>query len=190
VSSSLTIPILNFLKPMLNQKIDRNTELKLLEMEDSAELFALTDKNREYLRQWLPWLDSTNTIEDSKDFIRFSLEKYTGNKAFEAGIWFKGKLAGVIGLHEINWVNDSTAIGYWLGEEFRGNGIMTRTCQAVINYCFAELNLKNIYINCAVENARSRAIPERLGFQLEGIKENAEMLYGKIFDHAVYSLKK
>lgn len=173
---------------MLNLKIDQDTELILLEPGHAHSLFALTDKNRLYLREWLPWLDSTATIEDTENFIRGAREKFAGNKAFETGIWYKGKLAGVIGLHEINWEQDSTAIGYWLGEEYQGLGLITGASREVVNYCFNELHLKNIFINCAVDNTKSRAIPERLGFTFYKIQEHAEMLYGRLVDHAVYSM--
>jgi ribosomal-protein-serine acetyltransferase len=174
---------------MLNLKINTDAELRLLELEHAAELFALTDKNRPYLREWLPWLDTTVTVDDTKFFIQCTLDKFSSNKAFETGIWYKGKLAGVIGLHEINWEKNLTAIGYWIGAEFQGLGLVTGACKAVINYTFTEFKLKKIFIYCAIENYKSRAIPERLGFTMEGIKENAEMLYGTVVDHAIYSLK-
>ena len=61
---------------MFNLKIDNDTKLKLLEKEDAYELFALTDKNREYLRRWLPWLDTVTRVEDSLNFIQAGKEKF------------------------------------------------------------------------------------------------------------------
>lgn len=175
---------------MLNIKLNHDTELKLLEKEDAHELFSLTDKNRQYLRRWLPWLDDTNSVEDSLNFIQSGKEKFEGNKAFEAGIWYKGKLAGVIGLHEINWEEETTAIGYWVGEEYQGLGLVTMACKAVTDYVFNKLKLKELHICCAVENKKSRSIPQKLGFREEGIKELAECLYGTFVDHMVYIMTK
>ncbi len=166
--------------------IDNNTELRILEKQDGYELFLLTDKNRAYLREWLPWLDSTVKQEDTENFIQSCLEKFAGSKAFDAGIWYKGQLAGVIGLHEIDWQNEKAAMGYWLGEEFQGNGLITKACKEVIKYVFVELNLKKLEIRCATENSKSRAIPVRLGFTEEKVVEMAECLYGRFVDHVVY----
>jgi ribosomal-protein-serine acetyltransferase len=45
-----------------------------------------------------------------------------------------------------------------------------------------------VQINCNVENAKSRAIPERLGFKLEGIHRQVEFLHDRFGDWAVYAM--
>ena len=65
---------------------------------------------------------------------------------------------------------------------------MTASCHAVVYHTFNTLKLNRIAIQCATENTRSRAIPERLGFKLEGIVREAEWLYDHYVDHALYSL--
>jgi len=162
--------------------------LKLLEERHAEELFPLIDQSRESLREWLPWVDGTKTVDDSKDFIRAGLKQFSDNNGFQAGIWHHGKLAGVIGLHHIDWSNQATSIGYWLSREFEGKGLMTETCRAVIDYCFHELKLNRIEIRVATGNHKSLAIPERLGFQKEGCLRSSEKLYDKYVDHNVFSL--
>ncbi|MCM3710671.1 GNAT family N-acetyltransferase [Sporosarcina luteola] len=171
-------------------RIDENIELRLLELRHAEQLFQLTDQSRESLREWLPWLDFTRTMADSRNFIGSTLQQFSRNDGFQAGIWYKGELAGVIGLHSINWSNKSTSIGYWLGAGFEGKGLMTRACQAVVDYCFNELELNRIEIRTATENQKSAAIPQRLGFQLEGNLKQAEWLYDKFVDHYVFGLVK
>lgn len=65
---------------------------------------------------------------------------------------------------------------------------MTNACQAVIDYCFNELNLKRIEIRVATENHKSLAIPERLGFEKEGCLRSVEWLYDHFVDHVVFGL--
>lgn len=144
---------------MFTYKIDENTELRLLELRHAEQLFQLTDQSRESLREWLPWIDFTRTVVDSRDFIGGTLQQFSRNDGFQAGIWYQGELAGVIGLHSINWSNKSTSIGYWLGANFEGKGLMTKACKAVVDYCFAELGLNRIEIRTATENKKSAAIP-------------------------------
>lgn len=175
---------------MFAYKIDENIELRLLELRHAEQVFQLTDRSRESLREWLPWIDITKTVEDSKSFIMGTMQQFARNDGFQAGIWYKGELAGVIGLHGINWSNKSTSIGYWLGTGFEGKGLMTKACQAVIDHCFNELKLNRIEIRTATENEKSAAIPQRLGFKQEGRLQQAEWLYDKFVDHYVFGLVK
>ncbi|AXN38664.1 hypothetical protein CN689_21445 [Peribacillus butanolivorans] len=52
-------------------------------------------------------------------------------------------------------------MGYWLGQQYQGNGIMTRVAKALIDYAINELNISKVEIRAAVENKNSRGIPER-----------------------------
>lgn len=173
---------------MFHFKIDDKTELRLLELRHTEELFILTDRNRHHLREWLPWVDSSLYPESTERFIKSALEQFARNYGFQGGLWFQGRLAGVIGYHQIDWVNRRTSIGYWLGAEFQGKGLMTKACAALIDYAFGQLKLNRIEIRCATGNKKSRAIPERLGFTQEGIIRQAEWLYDHFVDHAVYGM--
>jgi ribosomal-protein-serine acetyltransferase len=171
-------------------QIDEDIELHLLEEQHAEELFALTDQNRQYLREWLPWLDNNMSLEDTEDFVRDSLEQFRNNNGFQLGIWFQDRLAGVIGYHKIDWVNRATSIGYWLGASFQGKGLTTRACRALIDYAFNDLRLNRVEIRCAVKNGKSRAIPLRLGFKEEGLIRQSEWLYDHFVDHVVYGMLK
>ena len=97
-----------------------------------------------------------------------------------------GRLAGCVGLHGIDRSHLSTAIGYWIAGEFEGRGLMTRAVRVLVEHAFGDLGLHRVEIRCAVGNARSRAIPERLGFRQEGILRGAERAAGRHLDIAVY----
>ncbi len=104
---------------MFSFTIGNDIELRLLEERYADQLFALTEQNRAHLREWLPWVDDTKFSEDTKGFIKSALQQFTDNNGFQAGIWFKGELTGVIGYHYIDWSSRKTEIGYWLGASFR-----------------------------------------------------------------------
>jgi len=55
---------------MFSYKLSENTEVRLLEERHAQELTDLTDRNREHLREWLPWVDKNRTVEDRNNFIR------------------------------------------------------------------------------------------------------------------------
>lgn len=173
---------------MFIHKIDENVSLKLIELNDAQRVFELTDKSRDYLRSWLPWLDFTNNVEDTKDFIRTCLMSYAETKGLHTVIIYNGEIVGVAGFNSINWSNKTAYIGYWLGEKYQGNGIMTKVTKALTNYAFHHLNLNKVEIRAAVENRSSRSIPKRSGFVYEGTIRQAECLYNHYVDHAVYGV--
>ena len=49
------------------------------------------------------------------------------------------------------------------------------------------MDMNKVRISVAEENARSRAIPERLGFKIEGIAREAEWLYDHYVNHVLYA---
>jgi ribosomal-protein-serine acetyltransferase len=175
---------------MFIHTIDEKTHMKILELADAAELFELTNNSRKHLKEWLPWLDFTQTEEDSKDFIKGTLQKYASGNGFSAGIWYEGKLAGTIGYQEMSKLHKSVSIGYWIGEGFQGKGLVTRACNALIHYAFNDMDLNRIEIRVATENHKSKAIAERLGFTCEGQIRKCEWLYDHYVDHYVYGLLK
>lgn len=173
---------------MFTLKVDEELELQLFQLQHANELFALVDRNRHHLREWLPWVDTTTSAVQYNSIIPMWLKQFADNNGFNAGIRYKGELAGSIGFHQIDWHNKQTSIGYFLGEGFQGKGIMTRSVQALVNYSFYDLRLHRIEIRCGIGNHKSRAIPERLGFKQEGIIRDAEFLYDHYHDLAVYGL--
>jgi ribosomal-protein-serine acetyltransferase len=79
-------------------------------------------------------------------------------------------------------------IGYWVRASEEGRGHITRACRALIDIGFGELGLHRIVIRAGVENGRSRAIPERLGFSFEGVAREEGRGSGGFYDLAVYGL--
>lgn len=173
---------------LFNYVIDEELMLKPLMPEHARHMFALVERSRERLRQWLPWVDAVTEQAHTLDFIKGAIKQSTDNGAFTAGLWVRGELAGVIGYHQIDWHNRSVGIGYWLGDGFEGKGYMTSACRVLVDYALLEMELQRVEIRCATTNTSSRAIPERLGFVLEGVIRQAEKLPDGYVNHAVYGL--
>jgi ribosomal-protein-serine acetyltransferase len=167
--------------------IDSATALRVLREADAAELFALTDANRAYLRQWLPWVDLVTSEDDSRSFLATMAAQHKEGRGPTFGILREGSLVGVVGYLPIDRVNRIGEIGYWLAERSQGRGVMTACCRFAVRYGFLTLDLNRIQIAAGIDNTASRAIPERLGFKLEGILRGREHLYGRFIDHAMYA---
>ena len=171
-------------------KVDEDIYLSELTVQNAKELFELVDGNRNHLRKWLSWVDKTRDINDTIEYIQSTLQQdiYSGKLVLE--IWYKCEMAGLIDLHGGDSLNMKAEIGYWIAEKFQSKGIMTKACRAFIDYAFNEIGLNRIVIRCAGENVKSRAVPERLNFNLEGIEKEGQQLYGKFLDLYVYAMVK
>lgn len=173
---------------MFSYSIDENTTLAMVEMRDAEELFALVDDSRMYLREWLPWVDANVSVEETKAFVRAAQKQYARGDGFQCTIRHKQKIVGIIGFHRVDRFHKHTEVGYWLAEEYQGRGIMTACCRALVDFAFREYKLHRVEIRAATENQKSRAIPERLGFTLEGTLRESEWVNDRFVDGAVYSM--
>lgn len=170
--------------------VDKDIYLKLVDMNDAQRLFQLTRDSRMHLRKWVPWVDDTHCVKDTENFIKESRKSYAEHKSLNTAVVYKDEIVGVAGFNEFDWPNKNAAVGYWLGKEYTGKGIMTRVVRELTNFAFTQLNLNRVEIRVAEGNKKSRAIPERLGFQHEGCIREAEWLYKRFVDHIVYGMLK
>lgn len=168
--------------------IDADTALRPLCEADAAELFALTDRDRSYLRKWLPWVDAVTSESDTLAYLEVVVARREAGLGPQFAILYRGAIGGVVGFRTLDHYNGVGEIGYWLAQHLQGRGIMTNCCRFVVRYGFLTLDLQRIEIAAATNNRRSRAIPERLGFTLEGILRSRENVNGTYMDHAIYSL--
>ena len=170
-------------------KVNETTSLKLRHVEDAEVFFNLVDVDREHLRPWLPWVDKTLTVDDSKKFIEECLEDFELKKSADFGVLHEGKWVGSMGFHTIRQRHEWAEIGYWLSKDCNGKGIMTECVKAMINYGFNDLGLHRVQIKCDADNVKSKAIPERLGFTLEGTtREDHKKEDGRFSDGLIYGL--
>lgn len=161
--------------------------LRQMEFDDAEELFSVSDRNREHLREWLPWVAHTRVVATTAAFIQHTQQLATAGKALHCVILDRGHIVGTCGYNRIEGAHRRSCIGYWLAHEARGRGIMTSAVAALVNYGFTRLGLNRQVIVCATGNAASAAVAERCGFRLEGIAREAELLYDRFVDHRVYS---
>ncbi|QKS70433.1 GNAT family N-acetyltransferase [Paenalkalicoccus suaedae] len=174
---------------MFTHQLDEATYLKPLHMNDAEEIFTLIQKS-DNLSPWLPFVEFTKEVADTESYIKSALAETAKGNGFQAVIVHNEHVAGLIGFHFINKGNNSTEIGYWLGKDFEGKGIMTKACQAMVDHVFRDLDLYRVVIKAAVENEKSLAIPTRLGFKQDGVLRANEKLTTGYSDSAVFSLLK
>jgi ribosomal-protein-serine acetyltransferase len=166
---------------------DERTILRSPRLADAGPLFAAIDASRAYLRRWLPWVDGSTSPEHTREFLRGAIAGTAEGKSLILVIEHEGQPCGTAGFNWIDAANGTCEIGYWLREDLQGRGIITGCCRALVTHAFDGLGLYSVRIAAAVENERSRRVPERLGFRLDGVIRAAERLPSGHVDQAVYT---
>jgi ribosomal-protein-serine acetyltransferase len=171
-------------------KVDESISLELLDDIHAVPILNIIEANRNYLREWLPWVDNMQTIGDFKNYISKCKKQHNEGSDLGYVIIFNKTVVGRIGLHNIDQQNKIASIGYWLDENYTGKGIIIKSCKAIINYAYHTLNLNRIEIKCGTGNNKSKSIPEKLGFKKEGILSQAEMVNNTFIDLYIFSMLK
>ena len=170
--------------------IDENIRIELINENHSQPIFDIVDKNRMHLRPWLPFVDRMQTVEFAENFVKGTMQRNKDGNEFAFVIIENELVIGRVGVYKIDNQNKIGEVGYWLIENKQGKGIVTKSCKAIIDFCFNTLQLNRIEIKCGIENLKSKTIPEKLNFTKEGVIRQGELLYDKFIDLNLYSLLK
>ncbi|WP_046756888.1 GNAT family N-acetyltransferase [Kordia jejudonensis] len=169
-------------------KVNDTITLKKLEHADAPAIFNIIDSQRNYLGKWLPFVAFTKELSDSEQFVINVLNTPIQKLEFTYAIRKNEQLIGIIGNKNTDKLNKKTEIGYWLSQEYQGQGIITKSVVKLCDFIFFTLRLNRIEIKCAVGNTPSSNIPKRLNFTFEGIEREGEWITENTFyDIEVYS---
>ncbi|MGE5377135.1 MAG: GNAT family N-acetyltransferase [Bacteroidota bacterium] len=185
--------------------------LRTLHPDDAGVLFRLIELNRARLQPWihpssLPktaeatrdftiecFLNSLNPMEAAAKYPQYvqELEEYfpLPDPPMEMGIWWNGSLAGELMLSRLQESYIAAEFGYWIAEEAEGRGLVTRCVSALMDYAIGEMGVERFVIGCAVDNLRSRAIPERLGYRLQATVPDGEVVGDFVYDRVIYGIR-
>ena len=172
---------------MLRRELPNGYALRLLEESDADELFALIDANREHLGPWMPWvaarararrraaLHPRHAQADRRQ--RRAADRDRRPRRADRGDGRRPQ-------HRLAEPQDEHRL--LAGATSRG-GTMTEAVRAYVDHAFTTWKLNRVMIQAAVENARSRAIPERLGSARRG-PARGRARRGRMLDGVVYAM--
>ncbi len=167
--------------------VDDEVELVLAEERHAEEVSAVITRNQERLARWEPWAQYPATPEAVRRFIRACLDGFAAGSQAQTYVRVGGRLVGACGLrlHGLPGVGE---VGYWLDAEHEGRGIASRAVGALVGAGFRERRLARVELRTSVDNVRSHALAERLGFHREGILRNAQAFSDRRVDMAIYAV--
>lgn len=148
--------------------VDEHTYLCFPTLDFTEELFAIIQGQRTYLEAFLPWVKNIHKPWHVNGFLKEAILLNRGKQQLTTLIIHKQQLAGSVSLLKRNHIHKRAEIGYWLRADLQGQGIMTKSCQQLIQYAFKELKINRLEMRMVVSNQKSRNIPLRLQFKLEG----------------------
>ena len=173
---------------MIVLPVDDEVTLRQLTEDDAEELFALVERDRAYLGRWLPWLPAVTSVDDEREFIRFSSRQWDARAQLDMRVVAGGRVVGCAGLTAKDPAARSAEIGYWLAEDAQGRGYATRAAAALARFAAESLGCVRTEIHAATGNLPSRAVAERLGYSLDEIRPQGIVVGedARVEDLAVY----
>jgi ribosomal-protein-alanine N-acetyltransferase len=99
-----------------------------------------------------------------------------------------GQAVGGIGVEPLSDVERvSGEIGYWLGEQYWGRGIVTDAVRGVTSHAFRAFDLTRIFALPFADNTASIRVLEKAGYVLEGRLLRSAIKDGVIRDQLMYA---
>ena len=177
---------------MIALQVDDQIKLSQVRLRDLDVHYRLLDVNRSHIGLWETWVDKA-TYESQREYIRITTEGYQRGHGFTCGVWWRPDMQTEHTLvgnasYRITSSTRSVELGYWLGIDFTGQGIITRAARTLADYALMTDNKHRVVIQTAADNVKSRAVAERLNFQLDGIIRQEMVIRGQLFDRAIYTI--
>jgi ribosomal-protein-serine acetyltransferase len=169
-------------------EVENRLQMAIVSPAYSQAIFDLASANRSYLENWLPWVDQMQSVAFIEQFIANSQEKNQLGMEFAFVILLDSQVVGRIGVYQIDQYHRTGEIGYWIGSEFAGYGIVSRCVVSLLDFCFRHLNLNRIEIRCTSDNLKSRKVPERIQFRHEGVLRQGARTRTGFADLELYAL--
>ena len=159
-----------------------------------AEMAVVVTQSLAHLRPWMPWAQDAPSAESAELVVRRMQADFIARRDLSFQIYARrpdgsaGRLLGGTGLHRIDWGLRKFEIGYWIRPEAAGQGHVSEAVRLLAVLAFGPLGARRVEIRCDARNARSRAVAERCGFQLEGVLRcDALGVDGQVRDTCVYA---
>ena len=166
-----------------------NYVLRKWRLSDAKDLAAALN-NKKILNNLRDGLPFPYTEKDAAEYISHMLSA-DENAAFAYAITIDDRAVGSIGAFRQNNIHRQTAeLGYYLAEEYWGQGIMTDAIRQLCGLIFESTDILRIYAESFAYNTGSRRALEKAGFTYEGTMKNNAVKNGKVLDMTMYALTK
>jgi len=144
----------------------------------------IKELNNWNISKWLIEVPYPYTVDDAKYWV-----KKTKQDEYSFNIFLKNKLIGGVSLSNLR-ENSKWELGYWIGEEYWGNGYAIEACENLISYFFSNTNNSIIYASHMKDNIKSKKIIINLGFKLVSSGKKFSISRNEMIEDLNYELRK
>lgn len=157
---------MNILKK-LPIKVDEKISIVSIEEIPKITFLNLVDSNREYLEKVgsSPWLAQINNLDDVANYYQRLKKLIDQKNKLNLGLLFENTFVGEIKFHLFDWDEQSTEIGYWLGQYYQGNGIVHRALEKAMTILNNEDGVRRFEAQTTESNLKSINVLNKLGFK-------------------------
>lgn len=161
---------------------------------DYTEWRDLRFRSREFLMPYEPrWPETELSARNFAARVRRNRRDATYGTEFSFLIFLQERrrstLVGGMTLSNIRRrAAQNVTLGYWMGVEFAGKGIMKRSVALILPFVFDTLNLHRIEAACLPDNIASRRVLTGNGFREIGLAEHYLQINGRWCDHLLFAL--
>ena len=142
------------------------------------------------LKCWLSWMQKKPTLLEIKKNLKKAASDFKKAEDLRLHIFDKKTtdFIGASGLHRIDWSVPKFEIAYWCRKKYQKKGYITEAVKTINFLAFKKLGAKRVEILIDEKNIKSKRIPQRLKFKLEGlIKNHSRNPQGKLRNLLLYS---
>lgn len=154
---------------------------------DAGEMYENWAKD-ERVTKYLTWPPHASP-EKTKKVLEFWEEEYKKADFYQWGMVYEGKLIGSISVVRIDERSEWAELGYCMGYDYWGKGLMTEAARCVIDFLFSQVGVNRITIEHAVKNPASGKVAKKCGMTHEGTKrEYFKSAWGEFLDISFWGI--
>lgn len=164
-----------------------NSHLRPFLLSDAPAL-AKHANNKKIARNLTDMFPHPYAVQDAEKFITMvnAMQPITVR-----GIEVNGEICGGIGIHpQTANYKMNAELGYWLSEQYWGQGIVTKLLPQAIDHAFKVLDIDRIYARCFGSNVASMRVLEKCGFTLEAKLIGTFEKWGEREDEWIYATRR
>lgn len=159
--------------------------------DDAAGVLAAVSDSWTELHRWMPWAKERYGMEQARSFCADARARFDAGRDFTTLLTLadSGEIVGSAGLMGADADVPSFEIGYWARTPHTGRGYVTEAAAALARLAFGACRARRVELRIDRDNARSQAVAERLGFELEAtLRAHRRNNDGRLTATRIYAL--
>ena len=173
---------------MFSLTLDDTAVLRPLEPYQAKEFLSLIEQERNHFGEWLPWGATIDTEDKARAFVQRLADRQASDEGRGFAIWLDREMVGGALFRTFDVKTGSCEIGVWLAAGATGRGLMTKACNALIDWVSYDRKMFRVEWHAASNNKPSIRVAERLGMHRDGVLRQAFPYRDSRHDIEVWSL--